>query len=177
MSKGNGAGFQTFYHHHFPMMLKEAHRLVGPDENTCLDIVQEAMVTMIKSIKPIGEENQLKAWVCVVVRNKALDLLRRQHRRQKHLKKFNESRSDLESTAQLEANKSDELSLARLIWIEQQLQQTPREVQHLLTLRFRLGWTLRMIGEHLGLKPGAVDGRIQRAIEKLRLQSKDFDDE
>ncbi|MCH8316763.1 MAG: sigma-70 family RNA polymerase sigma factor [Planctomycetes bacterium] len=47
-----------------------------------------------------------------------------------------------------------------------------RDVQ-LLLMRHRFGWTLKRIGDALGLKPGAVDGRIRRVLTKLRRRAKE----
>jgi DNA-directed RNA polymerase specialized sigma24 family protein len=48
----------------------------------------------------------------------------------------------------------------------------------MLTMRHRFGWTLRRIGNAVGLSPGAVDGRLGRTREALRKQaSEQFNDQ
>lgn len=57
--------------------------------------------------------------------------------------------------------------------LERELQAlNDRDVQ-LLLMRHRFGWTLKRIGDALGLKPGAVDGRIRRVLTKLRRRAKE----
>jgi DNA-directed RNA polymerase specialized sigma24 family protein len=51
-------------------------------------------------------------------------------------------------------------------------------LQQLIHWRYRLGWTLQRIAETVGLKPGAIDGRLRRALERLRLRAEEeFDGE
>jgi len=62
-------------------------------------------------------------------------------------------------------------AVARLAWVEEQLQQLPEELVSMISLKYRMGWTLRQIGEKFGLKTGAVDGKIRRAMEELKLRA------
>ena len=43
----------------------------------------------------------------------------------------------------------------------------------LLTMRYRFGWTLQRIGAAVGLKPGAVDGRLARLVAALRRRAQE----
>ena len=72
----------------------------------------------------------------------------------------------------------DTQSVARMRWIEEQLQQLPAELISMISMKYRMGWTLRQIGEKFGLKTGAVDGKIRRAIEGLKARAlEEFEDE
>jgi DNA-directed RNA polymerase specialized sigma24 family protein len=52
------------------------------------------------------------------------------------------------------------------------------EIAQMLTMRHRFGWTLRRIGNAVGLSPGAVDGRLGRTRDALRKQaSEQFNDQ
>jgi len=59
-------------------------------------------------------------------------------------------------------------ALARLAWVEEQLKELPDELGSMIGLKYRMGWTLREIGEKFGLKTGAVDGKIRRAMDDLK---------
>ena len=62
---------------------------------------------------------------------------------------------------------------ARLLWVEEQLQEVSPELRQLIDYRYRLGWTLRQIGERLGMKAGRVDGRIRRYLQQLRVKAEE----
>jgi RNA polymerase sigma factor (sigma-70 family) len=171
MANGDMGCFMAFYEAHFELMFREARRLLGRDENTCLDIVQDAFLKAMRAIRPIESHSQLQQWTRMVVRTTALDWLRKKHRRREMAS---------ESLRELAVARHDDTlqnDLARMIWIEEQLRATEPEIRHMLSLRYRLGWTLQKIADHLGIKPGTVDGRIRRAVDNLKQQARANTDE
>ncbi|MFK7765844.1 MAG: RNA polymerase sigma factor [Mariniblastus sp.] len=167
MASGDRNALATFYNFNFDVMLKEVRRCLGRDEQTCLDLVQDAMLKAIKSIKPISSEGQIIAWSRTVAKSVTYDWLRK--------------RSRLKTTELSEAGPiGDESHIedsARLVWIESELKSLPPPLQKMIELRYRLGWSLNRIGAKFGLKTGAVDGRIRRAVERLRLKAcEEFND-
>jgi DNA-directed RNA polymerase specialized sigma24 family protein len=56
----------------------------------------------------------------------------------------------------------------RIRWLEQELRSVGDANAELLLMRYRFRWTLQQIGTALGLKPGAVDGRLRRLVSTLR---------
>ena len=99
------------------------------------------------------------------------DLLRREARRQQR-----EQRHVTEGSAQ--PDESIELDrAARIAWLEDQLDKLDDEAASLLRMRYRLGWTLARIGRALGIKTGAVDGKVRRLIRQLQQDAENaFDD-
>lgn len=170
IARGDTKAFAIYYERFFGLMFQEARRTTQLDESTCLDIVQDSMLKVTRSIKRIDSEKQLAGWSRAVVKSSAYDWLRKKQRTDSQLAAMslwsneNETNSDDDLTRQ-----------ARLIWIEQQLLDQPAEIQQLFSLRYRLGWTLKRIAHSLGIKTGAVDGKLKRAIEKLRLQAQHED--
>ena len=62
IAMGDQDAFAIYYEAYFDPMLREVKRLTAKDEQTCLDIVQEAMLKVIRCIKPIETESKLLAW-------------------------------------------------------------------------------------------------------------------
>jgi len=156
--------FTKYYETFFDTMFITVKRATGSDEATCLDIVQDAMVKAIRKMKPMRSRDQTVAWTVVVAKTTAYDYLRKVKRR----------KQVTNSVIPEHAVSSDEMeieSIARLAWVEEQLQQLPAELSSMIDLKYRMGWTLRQIGEKFGLKTGAVDGKIRRAIEGLKAHS------
>jgi RNA polymerase sigma-70 factor (ECF subfamily) len=171
MARGDANCFQVFCDAHFDLMFCEARRLLGRDEHTCLDIVQDALLKTMRSIRPIESQGQLQQWTRLVVRTTALDWLRKKQR-------LRESTIDSAGEpATISDDSSEATDQARMVWIEEQLRETAPEIRQLLSLRYRLGWTLKEIAGHLGMKTGAVDGRIRRAVEELKKQARLESDE
>ena len=173
MVRGDPDCFQLFYDAHFELMFREAQRLLGRDESTCLDIVQDALLKTMRAIRPIASPAQLEQWTRTVVRTTALDWLRKkQRRRERASESIGELAADIDND-----NDSHQNDVARMLWIDEQLRATAPEIRQLLSLRYRLGWTLREIAGHLGIKTGAVDGRIRRALDEFRKHARANADE
>ena len=153
-----------FYRKYFDAMYQTAQCLTGRDEATCLDIVQDAMLKAIRSMREFENQDQLASWTRTVVRSVAYDLLRRESRQSARDRQAGQSASDHDVDWHVERQ-------ARLRWIEEQTAAMDPQQQKMFHLRYRLGWKLKRIADHFGLKSGAVDGRIRRMVNRLKRQA------
>lgn len=165
MAAGDPAAIEAFYRQSFDLMYREARRCSGGDEATGLDLVQEAMLKVLRSIRTIETPEELEAWTRRLVRSVALDHLRASSRRLRR-----ECHSGRQATAESPPDQY-ELTQARIVWLEEQLAALEPSAGELLRMRYLWGWTLQRIGGVLGLKPGAVDGRIRRLVTQLQEQA------
>ncbi len=165
---GDTNAFARLYRQYFDWMYAEARRATGQGEAFCLDVVQDAMLRLMRSIKPFDSEPQLRAWMRSVVRSSALDRLRTDARRRRR-----EQRSGWEQPGQGSVEDRDE----RLPWLRAAMAALPSTGAELLFYRFAQGLTLRELGAARGLSPSAVDGRIRRLLAALRQSAReDFHD-
>ena len=162
---GDQQAFAEYYRAFFDTMFLTVKHTTGCDEATCLDIVQDAMIKAIAKMKPLNTRQQLTAWTRAVAKTTAYDFLRKRARQQK----LSENRAN--QTTETKQHVIDDI--ARLTWVEEQLRQLPDELISMISLKYRMGWTLRQIGEKFGLKTGAVDGKIRRAIDELKSQARE----
>jgi RNA polymerase sigma factor (sigma-70 family) len=168
VASGDTEAFARFYGQWFDTMYAMARRCTGRDESFCLDVVQEAMMRVIRSLKPMSHEMDLRRWLSVVVRSCALDLLRRELRQRKRYQEPFSGKRCQEPLSEM---------AEQIAWLRRQLHDLPADDARLLSMRFRFGWTLERIGRALGLKPGAVDGRLTRSIAALKERAtEDFDE-
>lgn len=170
VASGDTDAFAVFYHAWFSVMYQQAQQITKRDESFCLDIVQDAMLRVIKSIKPMDSIDDIKRWLNVVVKTCAYDRFKEHERRIARERMFQQGR---DSAAQ-DYNSQDQAdTLERLQWLEQELRSMDSCDAELLLMRHRFGWTLKRIGQTLGLKPGTVDGKIQRLVRKLRQRARE----
>ncbi len=171
---GDPLDFQRFYNHFFQRIYQQIRRTTGRDEATCLDILQEVMVKVIRGIPVIDDADRMAAWVSVVTRTTTYDWLRRELRAGRY-----DERQPTDTSADGHCAPPERLDdRARVLWLEQQLNSLPHSTRRMIALRYRLGWTLKQVAQHFGLKTGAVDGRIRRALNCLQQQAKqEFPDE
>lgn len=151
---GDADAFAVLYRARFDVVYSVIRRYTRVPESDCLDITQEAFSRMIRAVPETDSENRLLVWMVIVARNTAFDFLKSERRRlQRHKRRP-------PAHEQRNAEIDDRLDFIRRVLDE--------ESWSLLRLRFIEGRTLQTIATTLGLKPGALDGRIRRALRDAR---------
>jgi RNA polymerase sigma factor (sigma-70 family) len=169
IASGDTEAFARFYRAWFEVMYADAVRATGRDESFCLDVVQDAMLRLIRRMRPMASEDDLRRWLRTVVRSCAYDRLRSEARRRRREAEAAAARRDAGAPG---AARPDDVR-RRLRWLEQQLQACDDASTRMLVMRHRFGWTLRQIAASLGLEPGAVDGRLRRLVRGLRRKAQE----
>lgn len=164
IASGNTEAFTFFYRSRFDSMYGEARRVTGRDEAFCLDVVQDAMLRVIRSMRRKSSEEHLRAWLRVVVHTCAYDRLRKELRR----RRWEQTAASLPI-----ADPAPTDTHEKMAWVQRELSRADDPETRLLVMRYKLDWTLRRIGETLGLGPGAVDGRIGRAVTGMRRRAEE----
>src|SRR5512140_2716348 len=83
MARGDEPAIESFYRRYFDLLYRHARQVSRRDESFCLDIVQEALLRIVRTIRPVATEPQLVGWLKLVVKSVAYDLLRGERRRHK----------------------------------------------------------------------------------------------
>ncbi len=163
IAAGDRDALASMYREWFDAMYRAARRVSGRDEAFCLDVVQDAMLRVIRGLPTLETRRDLWCWLRTVVRCCACDRLRAEARRRRRELAVAPGRR--EAPVGPEALPALEERAARL---RARLERLDDRNAQLLVMRYRFGWTLERIGESLGLGPGAVDGRLRRAAARLR---------
>ncbi len=159
MAAGDAAAIETFYRSHFDRlraMAATALRTRHYDESRCLDIVHDAMLLIVRCVKPMQTEQHLLNWCRLVIQSCALDRLRREQRRAKR-----ELAHVREETAETDYSE-------QIAWLDEQIAALDPALAKIIALRFRDGWTLAKISALLDTTTGKIDGQLRRAIQKLK---------
>lgn len=168
MASGDSAAIESFYRRFFEPMLRMARTAVPSrrrDESFALDIVHDAMLRIVRCIRPIETEQHLTNWTRLVVQSCALDRLRQEQRRERREKRSSECRTPA-------ANLGEEVD-----WLQHQIARLEPRLAEMMTLRFAEGWTLARIAANFRTTTGQVDGQLRRAIGRLREQAREAFDE
>ena len=80
MASGDRSAVETFYRRYFDLLYAEARRATRRDEAFCLDVVQEGVLRIIRSVRRVASEAQLATWLRLVIRTTAFDMLRNEAR-------------------------------------------------------------------------------------------------
>ncbi|HVR74570.1 MAG TPA: sigma-70 family RNA polymerase sigma factor [Planctomycetota bacterium] len=159
---GDAAAFGEFYEAWFDRACAIAQAITRGDEAFCLDVVQDAMLRMIRSMRPMESEERLARWVARVVHTTAIDRLRREARRTRR-----EARA-CELRPRGFAVPEDQELIERVQWLEAALPGVSDEERVLLSERFGNEKTLEAAGAAVGLSGNAAHSRIRRALGRLR---------
>ncbi len=169
-ASGDPEAFARLYKAKFNFVLRVVRKTTGYDEQTSLDMVQDVMLRVIRSMKPFQDEQALDAWLACMARHVAFDYVKRDRRRRmRELASMNGRYVD-------EVENIEALN-EKVAWIRRELSGLDRVSAGMIELRFYTGLTLKAIGERLGLSTGAVHRRILSSIKQLRLRMKEEDDE
>ncbi len=167
IARGDGDALAAFYRAWFDRVYALARSLTRRDESFCLDVVQEAMLRVVKSMRAMRSEDDVVRWMTRVVHTAALDLLRRESRRA--------ARELRAAGRRVEAPGGDERAEAaeRIAWVRARLAELPAEESGLLGLRIGRGASLDRAGASEGVTGDAVHGRVRRAVARLRAMAKE----
>jgi len=167
VERRNADAFAVLYDRHGGAAFSLAHRIVG-DRAVAEDVTQEAFLSVWRSgARFDAARGSVRSWTLSIVRNRAIDSLRRQAGSAPKL--------DFDDDATLEARPSSDLTDAEAIRRETSrrvrgaLQELPREQSEVIGLAYFGGFSHSEIAEMLGMPLGTVKGRMRLGLEKIRL--------
>lgn len=146
--------FTRIYRDNQRQMLRQAACILGEGPRA-EDVVHDAFVKLIRCFDELRDrpEDRLSAWLLVVTKNNALDLLRRESRETEL--------GELEKRTAAPAEDGEFYALVALI------RRMPEGYRRILELRFVAEWSLADIAGELGISEGAVKSRIFRGRKLL----------
>jgi RNA polymerase sigma factor (sigma-70 family) len=170
MAAGDAPAVESFYRRYFNWLYLQAHLATRRDESFCLDVVQDAVLRIIRTVRRVDSDAQLRAWMRLVVQTVACDRLRSETRRYQ--------RELVAAATRTEALPFDEPSdTSQQQWLKQQINRLDPQLVRMIEMRFEQNWTLGRIAAFFGLSVGTIDGRLRRALKLLRDRaSEEFDE-
>jgi len=162
------AAFAVLYDRHGGAAFSLAYRIVG-DRTSAEDVTQEAFLSIWRSNARFDRaRGSVRSWVLSVVRNRAIDALRRGAGRAPKL--------DRDDDGALEARAAEERTDVEAIRRETSrelrgaLDQLPDDQSQVIQLAYFGGFSHSEIAEMLSMPLGTVKGRMRLGLEKIRTQ-------
>jgi len=166
LARKDPAAFEVFYDRHGGAAYSLAHRIVG-DPGKAEDVTQEAFLSIWRSkARYDPARGSVRAWTLGIVRNRAIDALRREG--------GHAPRLDFDDDAALEARPAPEQTEAEALRRETARQvrgalgALPTEQSRVIELAYFGGFTHSEISRMLGMPLGTVKGRMRLGLEKIR---------
>ena len=160
------AAFEVFYDRHGGPAYSLAYRILG-DRQLAEDVVQDAFLSIWRSTARYdAARGSVRAWTLGVVRNRAIDALRRTSGPAPRL--------DFDDAALLEARAAPERTDAEALRrdaaerVRGAVGRLPREQSEVIALAYFGGFSHSEIASMLGAPLGTIKGRMRLGLEKLR---------
>jgi RNA polymerase sigma-70 factor (ECF subfamily) len=158
--------FEVFYDRHGGAAYSLAHRIVG-DPGVAEDVTQEAFLSIWRSrARYDAARGSVRAWALGIVRNRAIDALRRASRPAPKLDLDDEAAIETQpAVARTETEAIRRETAGRL---RQALGLLPREQSQVIELAYFGGFSHSEIAEMVGAPLGTIKGRMRLGLEKIR---------
>jgi RNA polymerase sigma factor (sigma-70 family) len=163
IAAGDTEAFAQFYEVWFDRMYQMARSITGRDESFCLDVTQDAMLRLVRGMRPMATEDELRKWLQRVVHTAALDRLRSEARRRRRERIASEG-----DGSAADANGVDTALAEEIAALRAQIEALGPDDRGLLLLRFGRSATLGLAAAATGSTEGAAHGRIRRLARRLR---------
>jgi len=166
VQEGDSEALEVLYDRHGGPAYSLAHRIMG-ERQAAEDVTQEAFLSVWRtSASYDAVRGSVRSWLLQIVRNRAIDALRRSSVRG--------GRLDYDDDGLLEAQESPEQTEAevsrreRAAHVRGALKDLPRDQARVLGLAYYAGFTHSEIAELLGMPLGTVKGRMRLGLQKVR---------
>jgi RNA polymerase sigma-70 factor (ECF subfamily) len=166
VERKDATAFEIVYDRHGGAAYSLAYRIVG-DRGTAEDVTQEAFLSVWRSGARFDRtRGSVRTWLLGVVRNRAIDALRRQATRAPTVELELDRLPDRSPTAQLTDTEALRHEAAREV--RGALAALPADQLKVIELAYFGGLTHSEIAQALGMPLGTVKGRMRLAMDKIR---------
>jgi RNA polymerase sigma-70 factor, ECF subfamily len=160
------AAFEVFYDRHGGAAYSLAHRIVG-DPGAAEDVTQEAFLSIWRSrARYDAARGSVRAWALGIVRNRAIDSLRRAARPAPKLDLDDEFTLETQPAGELTDVEAIRRETARRVRVA--LGSLPRDQSRVIELAYFGGFSHSEIANMLGKPLGTIKGRMRLGLEKIR---------
>ncbi len=164
---GSADAFEVIYDRHSGVAYSLAYRVCGAG-GMAEDVVQEAFLSLWRGRERYdARRGELRSWLLQIVRNSAIDRLRRSgvHERRRASSEGIEERLEAPERTELEVERRDQAGTLR-----QALQTLPAEQRQAIELAYFGGLSHTQIAAALEQPVGTIKGRMRLGLVKLHAQ-------
>jgi len=165
--RGDLNAFEQLVSRWHDRLKRHAWHLTG-DSDASAEIVQDAWVVIVRTIRNLKEPTSFRGWAFRIVSNKAADWIRRQTRQRTLRSDLKTRRADDGSDAESDNRTSD---------IQAGLQELPEVSRQILSLKYLDNLSTREIARTLDIPVGTVKSRLFNAREQLKQRLERKNDE
>jgi len=156
------------YDQYFPVVYRYVRYRIN-DDTVAEDVSSDVFMRLLEALKKgQGPQSNLKGWLIATASHAANDYLRRQYRRPTEA--LSESLPDGNVSVQAQVDSKEQVRAVQLAYTQLTLEQ-----QHVLALRFGLGYSLEETADQLKKNANAIKALQFRALTALQRQMREAD--
>lgn len=160
--------FDFIFHYYYSGLCAFAEKITG-NEETAEDIVQDLFVTLWIKNEQISISTSLKNYLFTSVKNRSLDFLENEKRKQKKLRNLSYSKELPENLSNLWFAESE---LAQIV--EESLNKLPPRCKEIFVMSRFEGLKNQEIADKFGISKRTVELQISNALKSLRYSLKPY---
>jgi RNA polymerase sigma-70 factor, ECF subfamily len=158
--------FEVFYDRHAGAAYSIAYRIVGR-RTAAEDVTQEALLSIWRSgARYDRARGSVRAWTLGIVRNRAIDMLRKESGRSPKLAAGGDEL--LERRAGEELTDTEAVRRETAQEVRGAIQELPQDQSRVIELAYYGGFSHSEIAEMLNEPLGTIKGRMRLAMDKIR---------
>jgi RNA polymerase sigma-70 factor (ECF subfamily) len=166
VGRGDPLAFEVFYDRHAGAAYSLSYRIVG-SRGAAEDVTQEALLSIWRSgARYDRARGSVRAWTLGIVRNRAIDLLRKEAGRSPQLASDGEKL--LERSPAEELTDTEALRRETAREVRGALEELPVDQSRVIRLAYYGGFSHTEIAEMLNEPLGTVKGRMRLGMDKIR---------
>jgi RNA polymerase sigma-70 factor, ECF subfamily len=158
--------FEVFYDRHAGAAYSLAYRIVG-SRTAAEDVTQEALLSIWRSgARYDRARGSVRAWTLGIVRNRAIDLLRKESGRSPKLAVGGDELIERRAAEELTDTEAVRRETAREV--RGAIRELPEDQSRVIELAYFGGFSHSEIADMLGAPIGTIKGRMRLGLEKIR---------
>jgi RNA polymerase sigma-70 factor (ECF subfamily) len=163
MAAGNETAYRIFYDAYFDRLLRYLLVVTGGNEDAAGEVLQLALVRVVRHVKAFETEEKFWSWLTVLARSALADESRKRRRYFAFLERF--TRQQETRPAAMDNGEADECLRALL---EGKLTALPVDERQLVEQKYILRRSVREIADGQQTTEKAVESRLSRVRQKLK---------
>lgn len=169
--EGNAEALRALVKYWQPKLLRHA-TYATKNEQVAKDIVQDAWLVIVRTLKKLEDPTAFRAWAFRIVRNKSVDWIRKESTTRKSVREIAR-----QTTTSSSPNNEDPDSVDEILALRVAIRNLTTDQQQLLHLFYHEQIPVRELAEIFAVPQGTIKHRLYRVRQLIKQQLKSTEDD
>jgi len=166
LKKGKKKAFKKIFAIYYPRLEKYACYFIA-NRQEAEDIAQDVFVQVWENREAIKTDSNFDSWLFTLVRNRCLNILKKQMVEKKYIDKIQVNSEELYN---ISFEMDDFLPMEKLLYeeLEKIIEEMPQRCQSAFCMKWKEGKKIREIADIMGISSTMVDKHLAKGMEIMR---------